>query len=162
MNLQFVVLGTGEQWYHDMLNSHMRSFPQKMAVMLKFDNKIAHEIYAGSDMFLMPSKYEPCGLGQLISLKYGTVPVARATGGLVDTIAQYNFKTKQGTGFLFQGYNPADFLQAIRIACDTYKNRTVWGKLVENGMKQDFSWGHAAGEYVKIYNKAIDKRRNQV
>jgi starch synthase len=162
MNLQFVVLGTGEQWYHDMLSSHMRSFPQKMAVMLKFDNKLAHEIYAGSDMFLMPSKYEPCGLGQLISLKYGTVPIARATGGLVDTVAQYNFKTKQGTGFLFHGYNPADFLQAIRIACDTYKNRTVWGRLVENGMKQDFSWEHAAGEYLKIYNTAINKRRNTV
>jgi len=160
MNLQFIVLGTGEQWYHDMLYNHMKSFPDKMAVYLKFDNKLAHEIYAGSDMFLMPSRYEPCGLGQLISLKYGTVPVVRATGGLVDTVEQYNFKTKKGTGFLFHGYNPADFLLAIRIACDTYKNRTVWRKIMENGMKKDFSWDHAAEEYIKIYNMAINKRRN--
>jgi starch synthase len=160
MNLQFVVLGTGEQWYHDMLNNHMKSFPEKMAVMLRFDNKFAHEIYAGSDMFLMPSKYEPCGLGQLISLKYGTVPVVRVTGGLVDTVEQYNFRTKQGTGFLFHGYKPYDFLQAIKIACDTYKNRTVWGRIMENGMKKDFSWDHAASEYVRIYNLAINKRRN--
>jgi starch synthase len=159
INLQFIVLGTGEQWYHDMLSSHMKSFPEKMAVHLKFDNKLAHEIYAGSDMFLMPSNFEPCGLGQLISLRYGTVPVVRATGGLVDTVEQFNFKTKQGTGFLFKGYNPYDFLQAIRIACDTYKNKTTWGRLVGNGMRKNFSWDRAAENYVELFNEAIAKRR---
>jgi starch synthase len=159
LNIQFVVLGTGEQGYHDMLYNHMKSFPQKMAVHLKFDNRLAHEIYAGADMFLMPSNFEPCGLSQLISLRYGTVPVVRATGGLVDTVQQYNFKTKQGTGFLFPGYYPGDFLQAIRIACDTYKNKTTWGRIVENGMKQNFSWDRAAEDYVGLYKEAIEKRR---
>jgi starch synthase len=110
-------------------------------------------------MFLMPSNFEPCGLGQLISLRYGTVPVVRATGGLVDTVEQFNFKTKQGTGFLFPGYNPADLLRTIRIACDAYKNKTAWGRLVGNGMRKNFSWDRAAENYVEIYNEAIGKRR---
>ena len=157
MNLQFIVLGTGEEKYHKLLTEHRQAFPEKMAVNIKFDNKLAHNIYAGCDMFLMPSHFEPCGLGQLISLKYGTVPVVRETGGLADTVKQYNFKEKTGNGFVFSGFDPQDLLQAIRIAVDTFKNKTAWKKLMMNGMKENFSWEHAAGEYVEIYKKAMEK-----
>ncbi len=155
MNLQFIVLGTGEERYHKALLDHANSFPEKMAARIKFDNTLAHNIYAGSDIFLMPSHFEPCGLGQLISLRYGTIPVVRETGGLADTVAQYNFKTKQGNGFVFSGYDPADFLKAVRVAADTYKNRNVWRKLRERGMKLDFSWESAAEKYTGLYNKII-------
>ena len=155
LNIQFVVLGTGEERYHHLF-SHLKSkYPEKLGVNIKFDNKIAHNIYAGSDMFLMPSRFEPCGLGQLISLKYGTVPIVRETGGLADTVKQYNFKTKQGNGFVFPGYNPWDLMHAIRIATDAYKNRTVWKRLMNNGMKQDFAWESSAEHYISLYEKAI-------
>jgi len=157
MNLQFIVLGTGEEHYHRMLLDHAAAFPEKMAVHIKFDNKHAHNIYAGSDIFLMPSHFEPCGLGQLISLKYGTIPVVRETGGLADTVIQYNFKTKQGNGFVFSGSDPMDFLRAIRVAVDTYKNKTAWKKIRQNGMKLDFSWEIAAKKYTELYESLIVK-----
>jgi len=159
MNLQFVILGTGEKWYHDILYNFQSRYPEKLSVHFKFDNKLAHKIYAGSDILLMPSYFEPCGLGQLISLKYGTVPVVRAIGGLKDTVTQFNFKNKQGNGFLFYGNNPQDLLQTIRIVIDTYKNKSVWTKLMINGMKEDFSWDHSAQEYVKLYYKAIENKK---
>lgn len=155
LNIQFVVLGTGEERYHHLFNHLKSKYPEKLGVNIKFDNKIAHNIYAGSDMFLMPSRFEPCGLGQLISLKYGTVPIVRETGGLADTVKQYNFKTKQGNGFVFPGYNPWDLMHAIRIATDAYKNRTVWKRLMNNGMKQDFAWESSAEHYISLYEKAI-------
>lgn len=157
MNLQFVVLGTGEERYHEMLSHFKGRYPEKLGLMLKFDNRLAHMIYAGCDMFVMPSHFEPCGLGQLISLKYGTVPLVRETGGLADTVRQYNFKTKQGNGFVFGGFNPYDLLHAIVIAADTYKNKTVWNRIMMNGMKMDFSWQQAAAEYTAIYRRAVDK-----
>lgn len=156
MNLQFVILGTGDKWYHDILYDFKNRYPEKLSVHLQFDNKLAHRIYAGADIFLMPSYFEPCGLGQLIALKYGTVPVVRAIGGLKDTVQQFNFKTKQGNGFLFSGNNPQDLLQIIRIVIDTYKNKSVWQRLMINGMKENFSWEHSAQEYVKLYFKAIE------
>jgi starch synthase len=161
MNLQFVILGTGEKWYHDILFNFKNRYQEKFSVQFKFDNKLAHKIYAGSDIFLMPSYFEPCGLGQLIALKYGTVPVVRAVGGLIDTVKQFNFKTKQGTGFLFYGNNPQDLLQTIRIAADTYKNKSVWTKIMINGMKENFSWDHSAEEYIKLYYKAMEKRTDK-
>ena len=157
LNLQFIVLGTGEEKYHILLNQIKARYPEKISVNIKFDNKLAHNIYAGSDMFLMPSRFEPCGLGQMISLKYGTVPIVRETGGLADTVTQYNFKTKQGNGFVFSGYDPYALLYAIKIAVDTYKNKTVWERLQLNGMKANFSWDESAKEYVEIYKKAMDK-----
>lgn len=158
MNLQFVILGTGDKYYHDILFNFKTRYQEKFSVEFKFDNKLAHKIYAGADIFLMPSYFEPCGLGQLIALKYGTVPIVRAVGGLIDTVKQFNFKTKQGTGFLFYGNNPQDLLQTIRIAIDTYKNKPVWTKIMINGMKKNFSWDRSAEEYVKLYYKAIEKR----
>jgi starch synthase len=155
MNMQLVVLGTGEEKYHHMFRHLKERYPEKLGVNLKFDNKLAHNIYAGSDMFLMPSRFEPCGLGQLISLKYGTVPIVRETGGLADTVKQYNYRTRQGNGFVFSGYNPWELMQAVRVAIDTYKNKTVWKRIVNNGLKQDFSWVGSAEHYVTLYNKAI-------
>ncbi len=157
MNIQFIVLGTGEEKYHTMFNNLKSRYHEKLGVMIKFDNKIAHNIYGGADMFLMPSRFEPCGLGQLISLKYGTVPIVRETGGLADTVKTYNFKTKQGNGFSFSGYNPWDLMQAIRVAVDTYKNRTVWNRIIQNGMKQNFSWSESAVHYENLYKKAMEK-----
>jgi len=159
MNIQFVVLGTGEEKYEHMFKAMKNKYPEKMGINIKFDNKLAHNIYAGSDMFLMPSHFEPCGLGQLISLKYGTVPIVRETGGLADTIKQFNFKTKHGNGFVFSGNNAFQLLQAIRIAADTYKNKTVWRRLQANGMKENFSWELSAQKYIEIYNVAIQKAR---
>lgn len=162
MNLQFVILGTGDKWYYDILFNFKNRYPEKFSFYFKFDNKLAHRIYAGADIFIMPSYFEPCGLGQLIALKYGTVPVVRAIGGLKDTVQQFNFKTKQGTGFLFYGNNPQSLLQTIRIAIDTYKNKSVWQRLMTNGMKENFSWEHSAQQYIKLYYKAIEKHIKDV
>ncbi len=157
LNLQFILLGTGDEKYHNLFNLIKAKYPEKISVNIKFDNKLAHLIYAGSDIFLMPSRFEPCGLGQMIALKYGTIPLVRETGGLADTVLQYNFKTKQGNGFVFSGYDPYALLYTLKIAIDTYKNKTVWRKIQANGMKTDFSWDESAKEYVEIYRKAIEK-----
>lgn len=157
LNLQLVVLGTGEERYHSMFWHLRQRYPERIGLNLKFDNRMAHLIYAGSDMFLMPSYFEPCGLGQLISLKYGTVPVVRETGGLADTVKHYNFNKKQGNGFTFQGFNPWDLFLAIRVGVDAFKNKAVWRKIMTNGMKEDFSWEHAAAEYVRLYEVAMHK-----
>lgn len=158
LNLQFVLLGTGEERYHNLFNQIKAKYPEKISVNIRFDNKLAHLIYAGSDIFLMPSRFEPCGLGQMIALKYGTVPLVRETGGLADTVSQYNFKTKQGNGFVFSGYDPYALFYALKIAIDAYKNKTVWRKIQSNGMKADFSWDESAKEYLEIYKKAMEKR----
>lgn len=159
LNIQFVVLGTGEERYHQMFRHWASVFPQKLSANIMFDNNLAHMIYAGSDMFLMPSHFEPCGLGQLISLKYGTIPVVRETGGLADTVKSYNFKDKKGNGFSYAGYYPTDLYNTIRVAVDTYKNQPVWRKIQQNGMKEDFSWIHSAQRYVELYDLAIAKKR---
>ena len=158
LNLQFVVLGTGEEHYHWLFRELAARYPEKLGVSLKFDNSTAHNIYAGSDMFLMPSRFEPCGLGQLISLKYGTVPIVRETGGLADTIKHYDFKAKKGNGFTFQGYNPWDLFRAIHVATDTFKNKTVWERIQQAGMKENFSWDIAAVKYVELYELAIHNK----
>ena len=114
-----------------------------------YDNALAHQIEAGADMFLMPSRYEPCGLNQIYSMKYGTVPVVRATGGLDDTVEA--FDGKNGTGFKFSDYSSAALLAAIRQAIETYRQPKVWQRLMLNGMRKDFSWGTSAKQYVKIF-----------
>jgi starch synthase len=162
LNLQFVVLGTGEERYHEMFRYWAKMFPEKLSANIKFDNKLAHNIYAGSDMFLMPSHFEPCGLGQLIALKYGTIPIVRETGGLADTVKSYNFKEKKGNGFSYVGNYPTELFNTIRIAVDTYKNKNVWRRIQSNGMKEDFSWFHSAARYVELYNIALQKKVKSV
>lgn len=161
LNLKFVILGTGEKKYHELLSDLEEKYPKKLKVNLTFDNKLAHLIEAGADMFLMPSRYEPCGLNQLYSLKYGTVPIVRETGGLADTIQDYNLETEQGTGFVFKDYDSEELLTAVKRALDAYQDREKWKKLMLSGMHKDFSWEASARKYVQLYNKALDKLNPQ-
>lgn len=149
----FTVLGTGDKDYEDLLRSLARMFPQKIAVKIAYDNNLAHKVEAGADMFLMPSHYEPCGLNQIYSMKYGTVPIVRATGGLDDTVEPWDSKTGKGTGFKFTEYSSEAMLNAIHAAIHAYKDKNGWQKLMRNGMARDFSWIHSAREYVKVYER---------
>ncbi|NIS61490.1 MAG: glycogen synthase GlgA [Proteobacteria bacterium] len=159
MDLGFVLLGTGDERYHQLFRRIVKKYPKKAGVKIAYDNTLAHKIEAGSDIFLMPSKYEPCGLNQMYSLRYGTVPLVRSTGGLDDTIQDYNPKTVEGTGFKFQKYRSSDFLATVRRALTVYRDRERWKELMIRGMKADFSWQRAAREYVNLYKKAMGKGR---
>ena len=161
LGLQLVILGTGDKEYHELLQAAAREHPNQLAVNLTFDNALAHQIEAGSDLFLMPSRYEPCGLNQLYSLKYGTVPIVRATGGLADTIvdaAPAALAAGRATGFVFEKHNPVELLGAVRRAVDLYHRPADWARLVRTGMSQDWSWTHSADQYVQLYKKAREKR----
>jgi starch synthase len=135
-----------------------KQFPQKIAVKVAYDNAVAHKIEAGSDMFLMPSRYEPCGLNQIYSLKYGTVPVVRATGGLDDTIEAWEPRTGKGTGFKFTEYVGESLLLTIKEALRAYRETSSWQQLMRNGMSKDFSWSNSAKEYVRVYERAKQLR----
>jgi starch synthase len=132
-------------------------FPKKFAVRLSFDEGLAHRIEAGADMFLMPSRYEPCGLNQLYSLSYGTVPIVRKTGGLADTVVPYlpGDKKGKGTGFVFELPHPEVLFATLLLALQVFRDEEEWQRLMLRGMRQDFSWGHSAREYVKLYEKAV-------
>lgn len=158
LELELVILGTGEEKYHIFLSELEKKYPKKVKIYLKYDNKLAHLIEAGSDIFLMPSRYEPCGLNQLYSLKYGTIPVVRETGGLADTIEDYNPQTKKGTGFVFKDYNGEELLLALNRALELFKDKNAWKDLMLQGMKKDFSWEASAKRYIQLYNKAIAKK----
>ena len=149
-----VVLGTGDKEYEEMFLRMQKQFPQKIAVKVAYDNAIAHKIEAGADMFLMPSRYEPCGLNQIYSLKYGTVPIVRATGGLDDTIEPWDARTGKGTGFKFYEYNGESLLLTVKAALQAFRDQASWQVLMRNGMARDFSWGSSAKEYVKVYDRA--------
>ena len=156
LDLYVVALGTGEPPHEELFRTMAAKYPEKFLVKIAYDNTLAHQIEAGADMFLMPSRYEPCGLNQIYSMKYGTVPVVRATGGLDDTIE--SFDGKSGTGFKFQDYSPQALLAVIRQALDVYRQPKLWHRLMQNGMKKDFSWPTSAKEYVKIYQKLQNAR----
>ncbi len=149
-----VALGSGDREYQDMFQRLNKQFPQKIAVKVAYDNALAHKIEAGADMFLMPSKYEPCGLNQIYSLKYGTVPIVRATGGLDDTIENWDARTQKGTGFKFTGYTGEALLASVRAALQAFQERSAWEVLMRNGMAKDFSWTASAREYVRVYERA--------
>ena len=151
--LILVVLGSGEKLYEEMFARMAKQFPTKIALKITYDNKIAHKIEAGADMFLMPSRYEPCGLNQIYSLKYGTVPIVRATGGLDDTIDPWDARAATGTGFKFTEYSGEALLAAIKNALQSFRDQTSWQKLMKNGMAKDFSWSASAKEYVKVYDR---------
>lgn len=155
MNVQMIFLGTGEKKYHDLLERAQSVYPQQIGIRLGFDTPLAHLIEAGSDMFLMPSRYEPCGLNQIYSLRYGTVPIVRATGGLDDTIEDFRPETQQGTGFKFSRYDSGELLRTIHRALDMYKHRDLWNALIKNGMRKDYSWGASAGKYIELYNSLV-------
>lgn len=158
---QIIILGIGDEHFHKVLSDLQTKYSRSISVTIGFDNILAHKIYAGSDIFLMPSLYEPCGLGQLIALRYGTIPVARRTGGLADTIAEYNPSTEAGTGFLFDMYSPEQMLGAVKQAVETFKDKKAWEQIQKNAMSQDFSWHKSAKEYHALYKKTLQKRERE-
>jgi starch synthase len=153
-----LALGSGDKQYEEMFIRLNKQFPNKIAVKVAYDNAIAHKIEAGADMFLMPSRYEPCGLNQIYSLKYGTVPIVRATGGLDDTIDPWDARSGRGTGFKFTEYNGESLLLTIKQALTSFRDQTSWEVLMRNGMSKDFSWAASAREYGKIYERVKQMR----
>ena len=154
LNCQFIFLGTGEKRYEQTLLNLAKKFPRQFSVQIKFDEKLAHLIYAGADIFLMPSRFEPCGLGQMIAMRYGAVPIVRGTGGLADTV-------NNKTGFTFKKYSGQELYKTINKALESYyKNKPLWLKLQINDLKQDFSWNKPAHEYLKLYKKMISAEPN--
>jgi len=156
MDLYIVALGTGEPKYEALFQSLAQRFPGRFLVRVAYDNELAHQIEAGADIFLMPSRYEPCGLNQIYSLKYGTVPVVRATGGLDDTIQ--DFDGAAGTGFKFRDYSPTELLATLERALKAYQDPAVWRQLIQEGMSKDYSWARSAAEYAKIYQRLAQER----
>lgn len=155
LNLQIVVLGTGDSRYEEMFEYAASKYPDKVSANLKYDGILAQRIYAGADMFLMPSLYEPCGLSQLFSLRYGTVPIVRETGGLKDTVMPYDEFTGEGTGFSFANYNAHEMLDTIKRASRIYEDREAWKEIVIRDMQQDFSWSKSAEEYLQVYDQLL-------
>jgi starch synthase len=148
MDLQLVILGTGDLKYHQILEGISKKYPKILSLHLKFDDPLAHKIYAGSDIFLMPSKYEPCGLGQMIGLKYATIPLVFKTGGLADTVTGKN-------GFVFQNYKKEDLIKTIKQAIEVFKDKARWEALMRTAMQYNFSWRESAKKYLKVYEKAM-------
>lgn len=157
-----VGIGSGDKVYEEMFMRLGRQFPNKIAIRIAYDNALAHKIEAGSDMFLMPSRYEPCGLNQIYSLKYGTVPIVRATGGLDDTIEPWDARTGKGTGFKFTEYSGEALLLTVKEALRAYRDRTSWQTLMRNGMSRDFSWNASAKEYVRVYERVTQGQKPPV
>jgi starch synthase len=165
MDVQWAILGAGEPYYHDALGQVAREYPNRVAAQLEFSDPLAHRIEAGADIFLMPSRYEPCGLNQLYSLKYGTVPVVRATGGLVDTVTDTTPETLAAgtaTGFAFEDPTAGALNVTLRRALETYwQNESTWRQLVETGMQQDWSWKASARQYALVYENACRRHREE-
>ena len=153
-DLSLVVLGTGDRRYEDLFRALASSYPARVGVKIGYDNVLAHKVEAGADMFLMPSRYEPCGLNQIYSLKYGTVPIVRATGGLDDTIEPFDLQTGTGTGFKFTEYTGSALLYAVKQAWQHHVDDRIWKRIQLNGMAKDFSWKNPAGEYANLYEVA--------
>lgn len=158
LGVQFVLLGTGEQRYHDVFGQVARERPRQAAAFLRFDPPFAQRIYAGSDMFLMPSRFEPCGLGQMIAMRYGSVPIVRSVGGLADTVQDFDPSTGEGLGFVFEAYDPWALFAAIVRAVECYRDRHVWRDLQRRCMQADFSWEASAVKYQAIYYEALRLR----
>jgi starch synthase len=150
---QFLILGTGQREYEEFFKAKQLEYPDNLSVNIKYDAQLADQIYAGSDMFLMPSRFEPCGLSQLISFRYGTIPVVRETGGLNDTVVAYNEETGEGTGFSFANYNAHDMLHTIERAVSFYNKKGIWNKLVNRVMNLDYSWHNSAQKYSELYRQ---------
>ncbi|MDP4116085.1 MAG: glycogen synthase GlgA [Bacteroidota bacterium] len=155
-NLQIVLLGTGDQKYHHFFEKMSAAYPDKFACYLGFNDELAHLIEAGSDIFLMPSRYEPCGLNQLYSLNYGCVPVVRETGGLADVIVKYNEKTGEGNGFSFKNYDSAALLKELNRALSIFTDRKAWVRIMKTGMRLDLSWTNSAKKYIELYKTILN------
>jgi len=159
---RLVILGKGDERYHRSLREISKRYKGMISVTIGFDETLARRIYAASDFFLMPSKYEPCGLGQLISLRYGSIPVARKTGGLADTIQDYEPLTLRGTGFLFSDYTSGAMMEALKRAFCVYTDKDKLKKMRDEGMKADFSWKRSAARYIELYKDALKRKKARV
>jgi starch synthase len=157
----WVVLGNGEPKYEEMFSALVKKYPEKISLYLGYYDELSHLIEAGSDIFLMPSRFEPCGLNQIYSLKYGTVPVVRKTGGLADTVEDWDEslsnEIQSGTGFSFKDFSPQMLIDTLQRAITYYKNKPTWKKIQLNGMCKDYSWKKSAEKYVTLYDKALKK-----
>ena len=155
-DLRLIVLGKGDWRYEQMFLEAKRRYPNNISASIMFSGDLANRIYAGCDMFLMPSKFEPCGLAQMIALRYGTIPIVRETGGLKDTVQAFVDYAGTGNGFTFASYNAHDMLHVIREACGVFRfNKPAWKKLMLQGMQSDFSWGSSADKYIEVYHSAL-------
>lgn len=160
-DIQVVVLGTGDYMYEESFKSFQGRHPNKISANIKFSNELAHKIYASSDMFLMPSLFEPCGLGQLIALRYGSIPIVRETGGLKDTVTPYNEYDETGNGFGFKNYRFEELFNITKYALKIYRNKDKWNNIVRQAMSSDNSWEKSAKEYIEIYNQLIINNDNK-
>jgi starch synthase len=156
MDVQLVVLGTGEEQYQALFRHAAWRHPDKVSANIQFDERLAQQIYAASDLFLMPSRFEPCGIGQLIALRYGSLPVVRETGGLRDTVQSYNEHTGAGNGFSFTNYNAHDMLHTIKRAIGFFYDKPVWLNIVQNAMRTNYSWHESARRYQALYRKLLN------
>ncbi|MEH7419039.1 glycogen synthase GlgA [Neobacillus drentensis] len=154
-DVQFIVLGSGDPYYETFFNQMEQEYPDKVGVYIGFNEALAHQIYAGADLFLMPSQFEPCGLGQLIALQYGTIPIVRETGGLNDTVQSYHEFEGTGNGFTFKNFNAHDMLYTLRRALHFYQQKESWSQLVQTAMSEDYSWRQSAKKYNEIYEELL-------
>ena len=154
-NCQFIIIGEGEAKYRSFFEEIAKNFPKKIGCHLMFDLTLARHVFAGCDLFLMPSKFEPCGITQMEAMRYGAIPVVRKTGGLADTVKDFDPKKNSGTGFIFEKFSSHAFLGAIVRALETYKHKKIWQELMKRAMRADFSWEFSAKQYLKLYEKAI-------
>ena len=156
-DIQVVILGTGDYWYEETFKNLQYRYPDKVSANIKFDNTLAHKIYAATDMFLMPSLFEPCGLGQLIALRYGSIPIVRETGGLKDTISPYNQYNGVGNGFGFKNFNSNELMQIIEYALTIYNDKDAWNNIIRQAMNSDNSWKKSAKQYKWLYEGVINR-----
>ena len=154
-DIQLVVVGTGETGYENMFKYYASQYPGLISSNILFSNELAHKIYAAADAFLMPSQFEPCGLSQLIAMRYGAVPIVRETGGLKETVIPFNEYSGEGTGFSFKNYDAEEMWNAIQYAREIYNDRTVWNSIARRGMAQDFSWEKSAAKYADLYTELL-------
>jgi starch synthase len=162
-DIQLIVLGTGELQYHHIFNDLVVKYPGQVSAFLRYDYSMAHKIFAGSDMILIPSRYEPCGLNQLYALKYGAVPIVTATGGLTDTVDEFDVDSETGTGFKFFPPNAMALERAVLKAIRVYRDQPeVWKRLMIRGMNKDYSWNRSAREYLALYERAVSERLTSI
>jgi starch synthase len=157
LGVNLIILGKGDEEFHTGFSQAAKRHRGRISVTIGFEEPLAHKIYAGSDFFLIPSRYEPCGLGQLISMRYGSIPIGRLTGGLADTIQDFNPLTSKGTGFLFSDYTSSAMQDAVKRALCVYTDRDKLKKMILSAMNMDFSWKSSAERYIELYKHAMGK-----
>ncbi len=156
LDIQLILLGTGERKYHNFFEKMSAKYRGKFSCYLGFNDELAHLIEGGADIMLMPSRYEPCGLNQMYSLVYGTVPLVRETGGLADTVTKFSEKNEDGNGFVFKPYEGEALLKELKRALKIFEDKKTWTKIIRNGMKCDFSWNASAKKYIELYKTVLN------